>query len=134
MILFIRWCSAIRRDGDAGPGRYLHILYKARFRRPEDRQRLRQLYRRFFEPAYPLGGQDGLLRLGRGAEELGLGQFRLERGAGRVEAGGQQLVLRDRQRPLLETMAGCIQHNWPIILTGELHHQFSFILVWSSQG
>ncbi len=107
------------RDEAANPGRYLHILYAARFPRPEDRRRLRQLYRRFFEPLYPLGSQDGMLR-GQGEEGtvVGVGEFFVRRGACQLEGRGERLALLERQRPLLESMAGCIHHSWPVILTG----------------
>jgi hypothetical protein len=106
-----------RDEAAANPGRYLHILYAARFRRPEDRRRLRQLYRQFFEPLYPLGGQDGMLR-GQEDEGTAVGEFCVRRGACQLEGRGERMALLERQRPLLESMAGCIHHSWPVILTG----------------
>ncbi len=106
------------RDEAANPGRYLHILYAARFRRPEDRRRLRQLYRRFFEPLYPLGSQDGMLRQEEEGTAVGVGEFCVRRGACQLDGRGERLALLERQRPLLESMAGCIHHSWPVILTG----------------
>jgi hypothetical protein len=104
------------RDEASNPGRYLHILYAARFRRPEDRRRLRQLYRQFFEPLYPLGSQDGMLRQEEGT--VGVGEFCVRLGTCQLEGRGERLALLERQRPLLESMAGCIHHSWPVILTG----------------
>jgi hypothetical protein len=52
-----------------------------------------------------------------GEELVGVGDFLLQRGACRLEER-ERLALLSRQRPVLETMAGCIQHTWPIILTG----------------
>ncbi len=109
-----------RDEEAANPGRYLHILYAARFRRPEDRRRLSQLYRRFFEPLYPLGGQDGMLRQEDEVAAVGVGEFCVRRGACQLEGRGERLALLERQRPLLESMAGCIHHSWPVILTGTI--------------
>jgi midasin (ATPase involved in ribosome maturation) len=114
----------MKRDGAADPGRYVHILYAARFRRPEDRRRLRELYCRHFEPDYPLGSQEGLVRLQ--GPQVGLGRFELRRGRNSIAGEAERLALLNRQRPILETMAGCIHNNWPVILTGLASKSFFY--------
>ena len=108
----LRWSSAMARVGGQ-PGKLVRVIYAARMRREEDRQRVVALYRELFEPEYPLAPEEGGVHLT--PDLLHLGHFTLPRGE---EVSGGQGHLLAGQRHLLEALACCVANNWPCILTG----------------
>lgn len=105
----------MKQGGAPDPGKYVRILYGARFRRQEDRDRVLELYKDVFHPEYPLRPVSGALQVGE--DETRVGEFGVRRRS-RVEGGDRNRFLLSSQRQVMELVTGCVQNSWPVILTG----------------
>ena len=112
----LRWCKAMESEGTAVvPGRYVRLLYVAKMRRKEDKERVIEIYRNIFEPDFPLKGGEGGLHLTE--SHVALGEFALLRGHSCVSMSSLDVL--SNQAPALELMSGCVKQGWPVVLTGE---------------
>ena len=103
------------KDGSPNPGKYVRVLYSGRFRRNDDKDRVLEIYKQIFHPKYPLQLVSGVLQLDESWTHVG--EFSLQRKQ-RTERESKDVFMLGYQRQLLESVAGCIQNNWPVILTG----------------
>ena len=111
----LRWCKAMESEGAVAPGRYVRLLYMAKMRRKEDKERVLQIYRDMFEPDFPLMGGEGGLHLTE--SHIAVGEFQLSRGKHCVSMSALDIL--SNQAPTCELLAGCVKQGWPVVLTGE---------------
>jgi len=111
----LRWCQAMESDAAPQPGKYITLVYASKMRRLQDKENVLALYREIFEPDYMLVQSTNQLQLSQ--NWLALGEVKVKRSM-HVPSDGKPLQLLQRQREVLELLGGCVNHTWPVILTG----------------